>query len=701
MGIWQADGPSIIATTIRAIARQRHGSVLSNARARFFRASLIALGYLLIAAALTWPLATHLNSGVTSAIDPIDSIWRIGWGQYRLLHSPLQLFTGNTFYPFADSYLFDELVLGSAVLTLPLTLLHATPLAIYNIAVLLALTTSAATMYMLARRFGAAPIAAFIAGVIYAFAPMHLDHIGHIGLLSAQWFPLILLMCDRIIASPRVRDALILAACLVMQAISSQYYAIYLLLLVPLFLTVALLRRPEARRRAIWMHLALAAALAVLVVLPVALGYWRVQARYSVRRTFGQTTHYAASITSFFTADDHNGLWGTITAPLRMHGTYTFERNMFPGLLALLLAAIGFWVGRRRPWEQFLALLVAFSAVLALGPELRLTQDSKSLLLRHLPYDILYWHLPGFDSMRVPARFGTLFLLGIAGLAATGATALFKRAQTMRLPRVRMTPIAPITLSVALIAIFATEYANRPLSLISLESGDAIPAVYHWLADQPDARVIELPLLTPDHHRGQSFAVREQYFSLVHHHPIVNGNANVLPKGYKSLILDMKHFPSARTVSLLQGLGISHVVVHLDQYPGADRAALAARLDGYPEGLTPSVRFGDTTVYRVAQSPNLEELRRLIAPHASVRLSPNDPMGTSAYMGMLGYILRDHPLYTRIHVNFGQEYVGGPDAAARYEYAILYANDNPAEFGFADAEITWQDTIVRVYHQRP
>ncbi len=687
------------ATAPRLAQRPEATIVRAVSSSRLARISCFSFSYLLIAIALTWPLAAHLNSGVTSAVDPIDSIWRIGWGQYRLLHNPFHLFTGNTFYPFADSYLFDELVLGSAVLTLPLALLHVAPLTIYNIAVLVSLTMSAVAMYALARRFGAAPVAAFIAGTIYAFAPMHLDQIGHVGLLSAQWFPLILLLCDRIIVAPRVRDALALAACLVMQAISSQYYAIYLLLIVPLFLGIATLRRPEARRKVIWVHLILAGVLAFVVTLPVAVGYRRVQSEYNVRRTFGQTTHYAATVTNFFTADGRNRLWGGITAPLRTYGAYTFERNMFPGLLALLLAAVGFWVGRKRPWEQFLALLVAASAVFALGPELRLTPDTKSLLLRHLPYDIFYWHLPGFDSMRVPARFGTLFLLGIAGLAATGATALLGRVGTVRLPRVPIARAAPVALSVALIAGFGAEYVNRPLAIIPLASGDAVPAVYQWLAEQPDARVIELPLVIPDHERTQSVAVREQYYSLAHHHPIVNGNATVLPIGYKALVLDMKHFPSARAVSLLQGLGLTHVIVHFDEYPDAERAGLAKWLDAQPEGLSRSALFGETGVYAIARSPNLAVLPGIVAPGASVRLSRNDPLGTGAYMGMLGYLLRDHPLYAPLRVTFGQTYVGMPDDNARYDYGIFFAHEDPATFGFANAAIVWQDNIVRLYRQ--
>lgn len=677
--------------------RIRDGIIPAVSWSRFLRITLIILSYLLIAIALTWPLTVHLNSGVSSAIDPIDSIWRIGWGQYRLLHDPLHLFTGNTFYPFADSYLFDELVLGSGVLTLPLALMHVAPLVTYNVAVLLSLTMAAVTMYALARRFGAEPIAAYIAGTIYAYAPMHLDHIGHIGLLSAQWFPLILLLCDRIVVLPRVRDAIALAACLILQAISSQYYAIYLLLLVPLFLAIVMLRRPEARRGTVWMHFVLAGMVAFLVVLPIALGYRRVQSEYAVGRTFGQTTHYAATMTNFFTADSRNRLWGGITAPLRTYGTYTFERNMFPGALALLLAAIGFWFGRRRPWEQFLALLVVISAIFAVGPELRLTPDSKSLLLRHLPYDILYWHLPGFDSMRVPARFGTLFLLGIAGLAASGTTVLLARIKTWRFPRINMRRAIPVAFSVALIIGLGAEYATRPLAVVPLESGDSIPAVYRWLANQPSAHVIELPLVIPDHEHSQSMAVREQYFSLIHHHPIVNGNANVLPKGYRSLVLDMKHFPSERTVSILQGLEITHVVVHFDQYSSARRAELAAQLMSIPDGLSPSAHFGETVVYTITRSSKLAELPAIVSPGASVRLSRNDPMGTGAYMAMLGYVLRDHPLYANFRVNFGQDYEDISPYTMQYDYAILFPDEDPARFGFTNAGIVWQDSTVRVY----
>lgn len=684
-------------------ACRRSWEWIGDARQTRFGAAAIAFGlYAIITVLLTWPLAARLDRGVTSAIDPVSSIWRLGWSQHQLLHHPLHLFDGNIFYPYRRSYLFDGLEIGVAILTLPLAVVGLSPLVIYNFGILLSLALSALAMYLLARRFDAVPVAAFIAGAIYAFAPMHLDRIGHIAFLSTAWFPLILLFLHRLIAAPRPRDALALAACLIMAALSTQYYAIYLAFLVPLFLGVMLLRDARARRRVVWMHILAAGAVACIVVAPFAVAYRQIQVQYGVDRSYGQITYYSATLADFVTADGRNRLWGGLTGPLRSHGTYTFERNMFPGLITLVLALIGLWAGRKRAWEQFLAALAVAGAVLAVGPELRLTPDSKSLLLRHLPYDVLFWHVPGFDSMRAPGRFGILFLLGLAGLAATGATALLHRLAPRRAPRIAHPRALVTAASALLLAGIAVEYASAPLALIPLESGAGIPAEYRWLAAQPDARVIELPIAVPDHTREQQIAAREQYFSLYHGHPIVNGNANVLPKGYKALVLDMQRFPSPRALTLLQGLGITDIVLHLDQFDAARRADLERRLAGEWDGLSPAATFGETRVYRLAPSEELARLRAAIPPGDSITLSREDPQGTGAYMAMLGYVLRDHPLYAHLGVEFGQVYRGVPEAGGHYDYAALYRDEDPAALGMPGAQLIWQDSVARVYqYPRP
>jgi hypothetical protein len=183
----------------------------------------LALIYTALAVVFTWPLAAHLREGIVSPLDPLDSVWRVAQGQRQLLHNPGDLLDANIFYPSAHTYLFDELLLGAALLTLPLQLFTANPVLIYNVAVLMTFVLSALAMHLLARLLVCGVAGAFLAGLGYAFAPFHLDHLPHLGLLSGQYFPLIILLLDRLFAAPRPRDSLLLAAALVLQALSSQY----------------------------------------------------------------------------------------------------------------------------------------------------------------------------------------------------------------------------------------------------------------------------------------------------------------------------------------------------------------------------------------------------------------------------------------------------------------------------------------------
>ena len=98
---------------------------LSNTRATVasFRVVGLIVAYVLLSMLFAWPLVTHLGTAVVAPVDPVDTVWRIDQAQDQLLHDPRNLFQANTYYPYSRSYLFDELVLGTAILTLPLRLI--------------------------------------------------------------------------------------------------------------------------------------------------------------------------------------------------------------------------------------------------------------------------------------------------------------------------------------------------------------------------------------------------------------------------------------------------------------------------------------------------------------------------------------------------------------------------------------------------
>lgn len=655
------------------------------------RWSLFTLAYAALAVIFTWPLALRRGDAVASSIDSVDSTWRIGHAQKRLLTAPWRLFEAELFHPYPSAYLFDELIVGAALLTLPLRLFTDNPVAIYNVALLATLVLNALAGCALARHLRCGPVAAFAAGLIYAYAPIRFGHIDHIGLLSAQYFPLIILLLDRLWVAPRRRDVVLLAALLAIQALSSQYYALYLPLVCGGFIAVRLahgLARRAFPSLRTWMALAASGVLAALVVLPFALGYLMVQQQHDFARSVGSNLRFSANLASFVTAGEGNLLWGPVTAPLRALGSHSVERDLLIGAVAFLLALLGAIVTIRRPLTHYLLALGGGAAILALGPILQATDDPGSRLFGPLPYHYLYHHLPLFDSMRVPARLAILYALAVAVLAGLGLHWLLGRAA-----RVRRGPALRIGLIVTILGALCLESANRPRTLVALERGTTIPPVYRWLAAQPAMVAIELPLHTKRDLQNN----RMQYFSLYHDHSLVNGSADIVPNGYRSLAEELYRGLTPRALAILQGLGVTHIVVHDWQLPPSAAEQTRSLLDSDP-ALTPKLaEFGDSAVYQLASTDRYSRLRSIIPPDATIYLAQDAAQET--YLGMLGWVLRDNRLYARVPTTFGQRIAGPPQPAAAHDYAVLHRRTDPTSIGLAGATLIWESEVARVYRR--
>jgi hypothetical protein len=223
-----------------------------------------------------------------------------------------------------------------------------------------------------------------------------------------------------------------------------------------------------------------AGGLAVLLVAPVAIAYRSVQRAYQFERSASENTLYLADLTSFVTADARNRAWGRLTKPFRMQGRYTPERNMFPGLLALLLALLGVVTNWRNPLAQYLLLLGLVSAALALGPGLYLTANPDTLVWSHMPYGFLLFRVPGFDSMRVPARINVLYGLSVAGLASLGLTWVLDRLAQARLTHLSARALAAGAAAL-LIGAIGLECLNLPYPMTPIATGDRVPPFYRWL----------------------------------------------------------------------------------------------------------------------------------------------------------------------------------------------------------------------------
>jgi hypothetical protein len=69
-------------------------------------------------------------------------------------------------------------------------------------------------------------------------------------------------------------------------------------------------------------------------------------------------------------------------------------------------------------------------------------------------------------------------------------------------------------------------------------------------------------------------------------------------------------------------------------------------------------------------------------------------------MAALGYLLRSHPQYGDERLSVGQT-IQPFDPANRPDYAILWANDDPAKYGYNAGNKVWSNEFVAIYERGP
>jgi len=112
-----------------------------------------------------------------------------------------------------------------------------------------------------------------------------------------------------------------------------------------------------------------------------------------------------------------------------------------------------------------------------------------------------------------------------------------------------------------LLALILLESWSMPLVGPEFPPGGQIPPVYRWLSDHTpaDTVVLELP------YQGASEFLYE-YYSSNHWRQLVNGGTGYTPPIYKELRQWFNNFPDARSVDILQQLGVDHVILHPEAY---------------------------------------------------------------------------------------------------------------------------------------
>ncbi len=505
---------------------------------------IVIIAYTVIALVMTFPLALNFASVIPGVPgDSTSFLWALGWAKTALVDLHVNPFrTDFVYYPLGGATQLMWAVSLIAFASIPLQFLIGL-IPTYNLLYLAASVLTAYGMFLLAeyvisnstwqmtndkfdphplppfqtflvvqfvmqnRRLAArgSTLAAFTAGLIFAFAPLRLGYgLAFFNLFNTQFIPFFVLFLLRATRERSWRDAILAGVFFGLNAYVDFQIAALLALFALVYAAYVFAEDWRAARAAMarWAVAALvAAALSAPMVAVLQQdfnaeggNYIRVfPLKYSLDRSYDLASYFVPNARSALYAD----------APLKVIGVNASSKpddgaplnpdaQAFVGYIALALAAYA--VARRWRAARFWLFTAILFALLGLGPSLHVLGNDTGI---PLPY-VLVHEIPILNNIRIPMRYGIMVSFALAMLAAIAIDQLQKNYKLQianhisrptshaALVRYSVLRIALWLVPMAILVEFAVlPYPMQPLT---------IPPVYNDIARAPGSfTVLEIP----------------------------------------------------------------------------------------------------------------------------------------------------------------------------------------------------------------
>jgi hypothetical protein len=522
-----------------------------------------------------WLTFRHLSRiGTAIPGTPGDSLlllWVVTHVQGSVLHGWHALWDAPIFFPAHDTLAYSESMFAVALVEWPLRLLFG-PVVAYNLVHIGASVVAAHATYRLALRYTRTWEAAFVGGLVYAFAVARVTDLAHFQIVvGGALVPVVLLALLRCIDAPSIRRAVLVGLAFAAVVTTASYDgAVAAVLVVVVAAGWALTQRPQ-----VWRPYARAAAVAsgVVAVLvgPFAYEYLGLQRDSAFQRKFLPTM--ALRLRDLIGVPARG-----LTAHLPIIGAHFLSNGHpnFPGLVGLAGAVLGAIVvlrrpsderGRRRRRELMLASLGgAILIVLAFG-DWQIVAGYRITL----PYSLARDALPSLSELRALTRFALGAQLAVALLAAVGVDALLRHGS--RFWRTVGT--------IALAAIVCGD-AITGIELTTVPTARDDYGIDRVLRAHPTGVVLELPMQTADRGSGRWAFVEapRQLEALRDHDPRVNGYSGFEPPSIEHLATSLDLFPAPIALAAARRVGVRYVVVRTKLVGGAPGSVRYVLRDG-------------------------------------------------------------------------------------------------------------------------
>ncbi|MBM3772605.1 MAG: YfhO family protein [Acidimicrobiia bacterium] len=532
-------------------------------------ATLVTVGFAILTAALTAPLAFRLGAVAyrLSNGDGQFSVWNTAWVARALILHPARVFDANIFYPHTGTLVYSEANLGSGVLAVPVYWATGNVFAAHGSVVLLSFLASAVGMYYLVRYLTQDRVAATCSGIAFGFCPHVFSHLLHIQLLWTAGLPWTMLGFHRLVERPTWARGAALGLAMSATLYLCAYYAVFLVLVIGVFTGVVAITRNYWANGRFWIAMATAIVVSVISALPLLVAYLAFQRTTGFARPLGASDRFSADWQAYLASAAYAHAW-------LLPWLGRWNEVLFPGFIAVAFGALGVAWGLRTAGRLREAVgLYLTAGVLAcwasLGPSAGL-------------YRLLYATVPAFNQMRAPSRFGLIVLVSVVLLAGIGV-ALARQ-------RWRWFGASPLAAGILLVGLVAEHIV--PLDF------QPVPAphpAYVTLADLPAGAVLEVPVYSE---RAQFIRAKYMLASTIHWKPLVNAYSDYIPSDFKAQLEVLGGFPSREALASLQRDKVRYAVVHLADF-GALRAEFEHRLEAFGPYLTVRYADADTRVYEI------------------------------------------------------------------------------------------------------
>lgn len=369
-------------------------------------------------------------------------------------------------------------------------------------------------------------IAAFIAGLVFAFSPYHFAHAqGHLGATTIQWIPFCALFLMKMYKENNLKYSVIAGIFFILVGMSDLQYLVYMGIFVALFFLFEVWNhgmkegpdRLDNFKNILKKYL-LFGLVAVIGILPLVIGDITVATSATNFLKPGpiEATLYSTDILSFFIPSSLHTVFGVLTSQIYQNFTGNiWENTTYIGYTVLLLSIYAVCKLRKQIMVQFWVVSAILFSLFSLGPILHV--NGKTIFTAFntsttipLPYTILSTIVPFLENSRTPGRIFIIATLAFAVLAGYGIAELMNSKDSRK-----------YLFSVLLCGLIIFEFLSVPYIISPVDQ----PAFYKNISSDKDTyALLEIPATL-----NYTAGVKIEYYQTIHGKPIVGGQVARTP----------------------------------------------------------------------------------------------------------------------------------------------------------------------------